>query len=477
MKANFVDGVWIESERTLTNLNPSALDKPVGEYGHGDPALISEAVRAAKSAQQEWSGTTPQQRFDILDRIGSEILERRQELGELLASEEGKTLPEAKGEVGRAGQIFKFFAGEALRPQGELLPSIRPGIDVRIERVPVGTVGLITPWNFPIAIPAWKIAPALAFGNTVVLKPSEHAPGSAWALAEILSRSGLPKGAFNLVMGAGDEGQALVHHADVDAVSFTGSQRVGRMVAAGCAARLAACQMEMGGKNPLIVLDDANLEQAVEVAVNGAFYSTGQRCTASSRIIVTQGIYERFSKAVLERLPQLKVGNALDPETKIGPVAHANQLEKNLEYLEIGRQEGAKLAWGGQRLENIGTGYCQAPALFLDTHNAMRINREEIFGPIASVQCVKDYEEALEVANDTPFGLVSGICTQSLKYAEHFRKNAESGMTMVNLPTAGVDYHVPFGGRKGSSYGPREQGSHAIAFYTAVKTGYQLASH
>ena len=476
MKANYVDGNWVESNKTITNLNPSALDQPVGEYAQGGAELAATAVSAARGAQSAWAGTTPQQRFDILDTIGSEILARRGELGELLASEEGKTLKEGMGEVGRAGQIFKFFAGEALRPQGELLPSIRPMIDVQIERVPVGTVGLITPWNFPIAIPAWKIAPALAYGNTVVLKPSEYAPGCAWALTEIISRAGLPAGAFNLVMGEGDAGAALVNHTGVNAISFTGSQRVGRTVAAGCAARLTGCQLEMGGKNPLIVLDDADLDQAVEVAINGAFYSTGQRCTASSRIIVTEGIFKRFRSAILERLPQLRVGHALQPETQIGPVAHEAQLEKNLEYLEIGRKEGAKIGWGGHRLKENGTGLFQAPAIFVDTHNGMRINREEIFGPIASLLCVKNYEEALDVANDTEFGLVSGICTQSLKYANHFRKHAETGMTMVNLPTAGVDYHVPFGGRKNSSYGPREQGSHAISFYTAVKTGYQFAS-
>lgn len=472
MKPNFVNGEWRQGTEWLTNLNPSDLDTPVGRYSVADESLLDEAVSVAKQAGSEWAQTTPQQRFDILDRIGHIILDRRQSLGELLASEEGKTLREAMGEVGRAGQIFKFFAGEALRPQNEWVPSIRPCVQVTIEHEPVGVVGLITPWNFPIAIPAWKVAPALAYGNSIILKPSEYTPGSAWALAEIMAEAKLPAGVFNLVMGGGSLGAAMVKHSGIQAISFTGSRKVGSSIAAGCAARMIRCQLEMGGKNPLIVLDDADLDAAVQTAVDGAFFSTGQRCTASSRILVTKGIYPKFEKAILERLPQLVVGHALAPETQIGPVAHEAQLKKNIHYLNIAKEDGATIAWGGQVLKDIGNGYFQAPALFTDTHNQMRINREEIFGPFASLQVVANYEEALNMANDTDFGLVAGICTTSLKYADHFRKNAKTGMAMVNLPTAGVDYHVPFGGRNGSSYGPREQGRYAIAFYTIVKTGY-----
>ncbi len=334
-------------------------------------------------------------------------------------------------------------------------------------------VGLITPWNFPIAIPAWKIAPALAYGNCVVMKPADLVPGCAWALADILQRAGLPAGVFNLVMGRGSVvGEALLDSPDVAAISFTGSVETGKHVAAKCAARLAKFQLEMGGKNPLIVLDDAELDVAVNCAVNGAFFSTGQRCTASSRLIVAEGIHDRFVAALTERLQALKVDHALKPGTDIGPVVDDQQLGQDLRYIEIGQQEGAKLVCGGERLNRETEGYFLAPALFTETRNDMRINREEIFGPVASVIRVKNYDEALAVANDTPFGLSAGICTRSLKHASHYRRHAEAGMVMVNLPTAGVDYHVPFGGRKGSSYGPREQGRYAVEFYTGVKTSY-----
>jgi aldehyde dehydrogenase (NAD+) len=378
-------------------------------------------------------------------------------------------------EAARAGQIFKFFAGETLRLAGERVPSVRPGVEVEITREPTGVVGLITPWNFPIAIPAWKIAPALAYGNCVVLKPADLVPGCAWAIADILARAGAPAGVFNLVMGRGSVvGEALLEADDVAAISFTGSVATGRHIAAKCAARLARFQLEMGGKNPLIVLDDADLKTAVACAINGAFFSTGQRCTASSRLIVTAGIHDRFVAAVVEGIKALKVDHALKDGTQIGPVVDQSQLEQDLSYLEIGQKEGAKLAWGGERLKRDTEGFYLSPALFTETTNDMRINREEIFGPVASVVRVKDYDEALAVANDTPFGLSAGICTSSLKHASHYKRNAEAGMVMVNLPTAGVDYHVPFGGRKGSSYGPREQGRYAVEFYTQVKTAYTL---
>jgi aldehyde dehydrogenase (NAD+) len=469
----WIDGEWVEGATVARNINPSNLDDLVGEYAHADRTLTERAIAAARAAFPEWSHSTIQQRAEILDRVGNEILERREELGRLLSREEGKTLPEGIGEVVRAGQIFKFFAGEALRIQGERVASVRPGVSVEVTREPVGVVGLITPWNFPIAIPAWKIAPALAYGNCVVFKPADLVPGSAWALAEILSRSGLPRGVFNLVMGRGSVvGETIVSSPDVDAVSFTGSIDVGRRIAAVCGASLRKFQLEMGGKNPLVVLDDADLDNAVFCAVQGAFYSTGQRCTASSRLVVTEGIHDRFVAALVEATRNLVVDDALKQGTQIGPVVDEKQLEQDLRYLEIGKAEGAKLVCGGERPERETKGWYLTPALFVETSNDMRINREEIFGPIASVIRVRDYEEALAVANDTAFGLSSGICTRSLKYAEHFKRNSAAGMAMVNLPTAGVDYHVPFGGRKGSSYGPREQGRYAVEFYTTVKTAY-----
>ncbi len=433
-------------------------------------------MAVARAAFPAWSTGGVQARADALDKIGSEILARKEELGTLLSREEGKTKPEGIGEVTRAGHIFKFFAGECLRLAGETLPSVRPNIGVEITREPIGVVGLITPWNFPMAIPAWKIAPALAFGNCVVLKPADLVPGCAWALAEIISRSGIPAGVFNLVMGPGRViGDALVNHAGVDAISFTGSVAVGTRIAQSCAQQLKKVQLEMGGKNPQVVLDDADLNQAVELSVQSCFYSTGQRCTASSRLIVTDKIYPAFIEAMQARMARIQVGDACTAGTDIGPVVSQAQLEQDLSYVEIGKSEGARLVCGGERLQRATEGYYMAPALFADSTPAMRINREEIFGPVASVIRVANYEEALAVANDTPFGLSAGIATTSLKHATHFKRHAQAGMVMVNLPTAGVDYHVPFGGRKGSSYGPREQGTYAREFYTTVKTAYTLA--
>lgn len=475
--SNFFDGQWQAGDTWLDNINPSDLDDTIGSYAQADLAQTNQAIAAAKTAFPDWSCAGIQQRADSLDFIGSELLARKAELGTLLSREEGKTLAEGVGEVARAGQIFKFFAGEVLRIKGESLASVRPGVEVDIQREPLGVIGVITPWNFPMAIPAWKIAPALAYGNCVVFKPAGLVPGCAWALTDIISRAGLPAGVFNLVMGAGSVvGRQLITDSRVDGISFTGSVATGAGVAAACSSRGAKFQLEMGGKNPLIVLDDADLEVALNCAINGAFFSTGQRCTASSRIIVTEGIYQRFTQELVKRVVALKVGNALDPQTEIGPVANSQQLEQNLAYITTGKDEGAVLACGGELLSRETEGYYLSPALFLDTDNAMTINRDEIFGPIATVIKVHDYDDAISVANDTPFGLSAGICTTSLKFAHQFKRDAQAGMLMINLPTAGVDYHVPFGGVKSSSCGAREQGSYAVEFYTRVKTSYLLAS-
>ncbi len=472
---NFIAGDWVEGTRINRNINPSNLNDLVGEYALADAAQAQAAIDAAFTAFPAWAAASPELRADALDRIGTEILARKEELGHLLSREEGKTLAEGIGEAARAGRVFKFFSGEALRLTGDTLASVRPGVEVEVTREPEGVVGLITPWNFPIAIPAWKIAPALAYGNCVVFKPAELVPGSAWALSEIIARSGLPEGVFNLVMGTGSQvGNALVNSPKVRAISFTGSVPVGRRIAGDLVARGAKFQLEMGGKNPLVVLDDADLKTAVDCALNGAFYSTGQRCTASSRLIVQSGIHNRFVGALAERLAALKVDDALKAGTDIGPVVSQDQLDQDLDYVGIGKAEGATVI-GGERLERATPGYYMAPALMTETENAMRINREEIFGPVASVIRVDDYEHAVAVANDTEFGLSSGICTTSLKHASDFRRRSQAGMVMVNLATAGVDYHAPFGGRKGSSYGPREQGAYAREFYTAVKTAYTLA--
>jgi alpha-ketoglutaric semialdehyde dehydrogenase len=470
---NYIAGRWTEGSKWSPNHNPSDVTDVIGEYAQADTAQTKAAIEAASHAFPAWSTGSIQERANILDKVGSDILARKDEIGRLLSREEGKTLPEGVGETVRAGHIFKFFAGEALRLSGEKMPSVRPGVDVEITREPVGVVGLITPWNFPIAIPAWKIAPALAFGNTVVFKPAQWTPGCAWALTELLVNAGIPPGVFNLVMGSGGVvGEAIVNHRDVAAISFTGSMETGQSIAKKAVTRMAKFQLEMGSKNPLVVLDDADLPTAVNVAVQGAYFSTGQRCTASSRLIVTEGIHDKFVIALTERLSTLKVDNALSPGTEIGPVVEQPQLDTDLEYIGVGQREGARLAVGGERVKRSTDGYYLSPALFVDATNEMRISREEIFGPVACVIKAKNYDEALAIANDTETGLSSGIVTTSLKHASHFQRHAQAGMVMVNLPTAGVDYHVPFGGRKASSYGPREQGRYAAEFYTTVKTTY-----
>jgi len=475
-KLNLIGGQWVAGAGAAPDINPSNTADVIDDFAQADRAQAETAIAAARAAFPKWALSTVQARADILDQIGTEILARKEELGTLLSREEGKTKPEGIGEAARAGYIFKFFAGEALRAHGELVPSVRPGIDIEITREPIGVVGMITPWNFPIAIPAWKIAPALAFGNCVVIKPADLVPGSAWALAEIISRTAIPPGVFNLVMGRGSVvGDAIVRSPDVDAISFTGSVPTGKNIARTALETMKKIQLEMGGKNPQVILDDADLDVAVNVAVQSAYFSTGQRCTAASRIIVTQGIHDKFVEAMIKRMSVLKIDDALKAGTDIGPVVDQTQLDQDLGYVKIAQEEGGKLVAGGERLKRDTEGFYMSPALITETTAQMHINREEVFGPVASVVRVKDYDEALAVANDTPFGLTAGIATRSLKHAAHFKRNAAVGMVMVNLPTAGVDYHVPFGGRKGSSYGPREQGAYAKEFYTVVKTAYVQA--
>jgi alpha-ketoglutaric semialdehyde dehydrogenase len=475
---NYINGAWVESAAApIVDRNPSDLDDVVGSYAAADAAQTRRAIEAARAAFPAWSRSSIQERADLLDAVGSRILARAQEIGRLLAREEGKTLKEAVGETMRAGHVFKFHAGQALRITGELVDSPRKGVSVSVQREPLGVIGIITPWNFPIAIPAWKIAPALAYANCVVFKPASLVPGCAHAVAELLADCGCPPGVFNLVVGSGREvGDAIVNAPEVDAISFTGSVETGRALAARAVAGMKKIQLEMGGKNPLIVLDDADLDNAVECAVQGAFYSTGQRCTATSRVIVTPGIYGRFRHALLARTTALVVGDALDEKTQIGPAVDAAQLKTDLDYIAVGQKEGARLVVGGERQPAPKNGFYIQPTVFEDVHNQMRIAREEIFGPVVSLLRAQDYEEALATANDTPFGLSGGICTTSLKHADHFRRNAQVGLAMINAPTAGVDYHVPFGGVKGSSYGSREQGAYAVEFYTRVKTVYTNAN-
>ena len=432
---NLIGGAWVEGTGVNENVNPSDTSDVVGRYTLADAAQAHEAFTAARAAAPGWADSSPLLRFEILDNAGSEILRRKDELGDLLAREEGKTLPEAVGEVVRAAHIFKFHAGQALRPAGQLLDSIRPGVEVAVTREPVGVVSIITPWNFPIAIPAWKIAPALAYGNTVVFKPAELVPGSAWELVNILHGAGLPAGVLNLVMGRGrDIGDILTSSAD--AVSFTGSVQTGERVLASAQGSRARVQLEMGGKNPLVVLDDADLGIAVECA--------------------------------------LQVGDARAAGTQMGPVVDPSQLAQDEKYVDIARHESGTVI-GGRRLERASDGFYLEPALVVGTKPEDTINRDEVFGPVASVVEVASYDEALAVANGTEFGLTSGIVTTSLAAATDFRRRSTAGMVMVNVPTAGVDFHVPFGGRQGSSYGPREQGEQAREFFTTVKTSYIAA--
>jgi alpha-ketoglutaric semialdehyde dehydrogenase len=437
------------------------------------PRDVDNTVKLARRGFAEWSQAPVQQRSDVLAKASVELSQRALEVATILAREEGKTLPEALGEVRRAAAIFAFFSAESVRVHGQCGSSVRANVDVSINREPLGVVGLIAPWNFPAAIPAWKLAPALAFGNSVVLKPSELAPVTAWMLCDILYRAGLPDGVLTLLLGQGDVGAALVQAPDIDAISFTGSVASGALVAAKSAKRGIRYQLEMGGKNPLLVLGDCDLDLAVECAIDGAFYASGQRCTASSRIIVEDRVYDQFLRRFVERTEDLCVGHSLDPDVAIGPVIDRRHLERHLSYVRLGQEEGARLACGGVALSRDHDGHYFAPTIFADALNGMRICQEEIFGPVAAVIRAKDYDEAVAFANDTQFGLTAGIVTNDARRARHFKRNAKAGMVMVNLPTAGIDYHVPFGGTKASSFGPREQGGAALEFYTTTKTIYE----
>ena len=471
-----IAGRWEAGTSTIENRNPSDLADMIGAYGQASSAQLEEAVAAARQAQPIWWAAGVQKRHDVLMAIGAELMARSDEIGRMVAREEGKPLAEGKGEVYRAGQFFTYFAAEVLRLHGDLAESVRPGIEIDVRREPVGVVAIISPWNFPVATPAWKIAPALAFGNAVVWKPANLTPASAVALTEIIVKQDIPAGLFNLVTGQGRAvGQRLVESREVDAISFTGSVPVGRGIAASAIANMTKLQMEMGSKNPMLVMEDADLDLAVAHTVNAAFGGTGQKCTAASRLIVHEKIHDAFVERLVDAAQSLKVGHALEEGTQIGPVVSEGQLTQNLDYIRIGKDEGAELLCGGERLTRPTQGYYMAPAVFAGTRNDMRINREEMFAPITCVIKTGSYDEGLAIANDSEFGLTAGIMTRSLARASHFRANMRAGCVMVNLPTAGTDYHVPFGGRGASSYGPREQGRYAAEFYTTVKTAYVAA--
>lgn len=470
--SHYINGQFTGAGDALESLNPSDTGDVVARFPDGGAAEVDAAVKAAAAAQPAWAQASPEVRSDLLEKIASTLFARAAELGELLAREEGKLRAEGMGEVLRAARVFRYFAGEALRRHGLTLESVRPGIDVATHREALGVVGLITPWNFPIAIPAWKAAPAMAFGNTVVLKPANITPAVAYALTEVIHEAGVPAGVFNMVLGQGEVGRAIVDHPDVAAISFTGSQLVGSAVGMAAMKRGAKVQMEMGGKNPLVILNDADLDKAVAIAADGGFFQTGQRCTASSRVIVEDGIHDAFVAALAERAGSLRVGAALDPASQVGPASSESQFEQNLRYVGLACDEGGRLAGGGSPVKAATQGYFMQPTVIADTNPEMRINNEEVFGPVVSTVRAKNYDEALELANRGSFGLSSGIVTNSLSRARHFRRNVKAGMVMINLPTAGVDYHAPFGGTRASSYGSREQGFAAVEFYTQMKTVY-----
>ena len=469
----YIAGQWQRGGTEIENRNPSDLTDVIGHYAQATAAQLDLALEAARAAQPLWWAAGIQKRHDVLMAIGTELMARSEEIGRMLSREEGKPLAEGRGEVYRAGQFFTWFAAEALRLSGDRVDSVRPGIGIEVRREPVGVVAVISPWNFPVATPAWKIAPALAYGNAVIWKPANLTPASAVALTEIIARQDIPAGLFNLVPGAGrDIGQALIESAALDAITFTGSVPVGRGIAASAMRNMTKLQMEMGSKNPMVIMDDADLDLAVAHACNSAFGGTGQKCTAASRLIVHDRVHDEFAARLVAAARALEVGPALASGTQIGPVVSAAQLAQNLDYIAIGKAEGAELLCGGEHLDRPSAGYYMAPAVLGDTRNAMRINQEEMFGPITCLQRVASYDEALAVANDSTFGLTAGIMTRSLARANHFRANMRAGCVMVNLPTAGTDYHVPFGGRGASSHGPREQGRYAAEFFTTVKTSY-----
>lgn len=473
--ANYIDGQWRDGRDTFEDRNPANTDEIVGLFSKGTAQDAEAAVEAAAAALPGWAGMAAPARGNFLYKA-ADILEKRfDQLGAEMTREEGKTLPEAKGEVRRAINIFRYFAGEGSRMPGMLVPSERDRVHMFALRKPVGVVGLITPWNFPIAIPAWKLAPALICGNTVTLKPASAAPLSSWRIVEALHEAGVPKGVVNFVAGPGGEvGNGLLKAKSLKAVSFTGSCQIGAWLHGEASRRRLRIQLEMGGKNPTIVLADADFPSAVENVVNGAFFSTGQKCTATSRAIVEDAIYDRFLQALVERTRKLKVGDGMQAGVDIGPLVDQAQMDTVMKYVEIGRKEAGAPKVGGNRLngDGLAKGYFMEPTIFGDVTEQMTIAQEEIFGPVLAVMRAKDFDDAMRIANNIPFGLSSSIQTTNLSRAFDYVYRMEAGLLTVNLPSAGVEYQLPFGGTKDSSFGPKEQGPAALDFYSDYKTVY-----
>lgn len=470
---NYIGGEWVDGLDVKNNINPSNPKEIICNFYKADKKDVKNAINKALNIQKEWGNSSISLRSKILQEIADKLLAQKEYFGEIVAKEAGKPIKEAIDEVVKSAEFFSYFSHEAMKLKGAFMDSPRQSVDIEVIHKPLGIVGIITPWNYPLAIPAWKIAPALAYGNCVIFKPSSQTPAIAYILAKIIDKTSLPKGVFSLLNGSGKViGDSICNSLHVKGISFTGSVQTGEELAKKSISTMKKLQLEMGSKNSLIILDDANLDTAVEAAIKGAYNANGQKCTSCSKLIITPKIYDKFIFAFKEKMQSLVVGNALDTKTQIGPCINQKQLNSNLKYIQIGQKEGAKLVCGGKAIKTNSGGYFFAPALFVDGKSSMQINQEEMFGAIACAIKVKDYDEAIEVLNDTKFGLSGGIITQDLNKAMRFKHDADIGNVMINLPTAGMDNHVPFGGEKSSSYGSREKSFTASDFYTTTKTVY-----
>lgn len=474
---NYIAGQWVgaRSQRTFPDTNPARTDEVVGEFQASGPEDVEVAFEAALEAQAAWAAKPAPLRGEYIFKAAEIVEGRLAKVAEEMTREEGKTLPEAKGEVKRAINILRYFGGEGARSFSYQIPSERENVFCYTLRKPLGVVGLITPWNFPSAIPAWKMAPALVAGNTVVIKPASLAPLSAYRLVEALHEAGIPRGVLNFVTGGGGSaGNAILEHQALRAISFTGSCGVGNALHEKMAGRKVRVQLEMGGKNPTVVLKDTDLDYAVEVLVNGAFFSTGQKCTACSRAIIEKEIYQPLVEKLVARTRKLKVGNGLEPGVEIGPAVDESQLKTDLDYIAIAKGEGAKLLCGGHRLTGgaYDKGYFIEPTIFDGVTPEMRIAREEVFGPVLALMRAEDFRDAMRLANGVKFGLSASVLSRDLTRVHQFINSIEAGLITVNLPTAGVEYQLPFGGTKESSFGMREQGPAALDFYTETRTVY-----
>jgi alpha-ketoglutaric semialdehyde dehydrogenase len=472
---NYIRGEWISirSGREIEVRNPADQDELIGKGYLASAREAEAAVAAAAEALPAWSRMPAPKRGEIVERAADLLRAEQDDLARLLTREEGKTVAEAKGEIYRAYNVMNYTAGQSRRMGGITIPSELPKNFVYTMRQPLGVVSLITPWNFPVCIPAWKIAPALVSGNTVIFKPSSTTPLTAMKLVEIFERAGLPPGVMNLLIGSSSEvGDTITRNPAVRGVSFTGSSDNGTQIYTSCASRGVKAQCEMGGKNPVIVLEDADLDLAVDGIVSGAFGSTGQRCTATSRAVLQESIADQVIAKMVERVSKWKVGNGLEADVQMGPVVSAQQLKTVEEYIQVGTREGAKLVIGGKRPANAPHGFFIEPTIFDKVRPEHRIAREEIFGPVLSVLRAKDYDEAMTFANTSEYGLTSSIYTNNAGHIFDFCERIETGMVHVNSPTVGGEAQIPFGGMKSSGVGEREQGPTALDFYTDVKVVY-----